>query len=132
VPAQLNHHIVHARDAKASADQLAEWLDLEAPTFVFGHFWVVEAANGVSLDYMTVDDPDAAIQPQHYAFLVSDEQFDATFVRLKAGGFDHYADPGTQQRNQINTADGGRGVYWYDADGHLMEIITTPYGVPKA
>jgi catechol 2,3-dioxygenase-like lactoylglutathione lyase family enzyme len=126
MPAQLNHHIVHAWDPKASAEYLAEMLDLDPPT-PFGPFFVVEAGNHVSLDYIAVGDAWEDIRSEHYAFLVDDEQFDRTFDRIVASGTDYFADPGGQQRNEINTHFGGRGLYWPDPNGHWLEIITTPY-----
>jgi catechol 2,3-dioxygenase-like lactoylglutathione lyase family enzyme len=131
VPAQLNHHIVHAWDPQASAEYLAEMLDLEPPK-PFGPFFVVDAANGVSLDYIAVGDAWEDIRPEHYAFLVDDEQWDRTFARIVEKGQDYFADPATNERNQINHHDSGRGVYWFDPNGHFLEILTTPYGVPKA
>jgi catechol 2,3-dioxygenase-like lactoylglutathione lyase family enzyme len=125
MPIALNHTIVHARDARASARFLADVLGLPAPTR-FGPFHVVELGNSVSLDYMNVDTD--AIAAQHYAFLVDESDFDAIFGRIRERGLDHWADPGQRVQNEINTRDGGRGVYWEDPDGHLLEIITRPYG----
>ena len=122
---QLNHHIVHARDAEASAAYLAEVLGVDPPTR-FGPFMVVEAANGVSLDFMTSDEE--YIHPAHYAFLVSDEEFDEIFGRIQASGVDYYADPHQTQKGEINHDWGGRGVYWADPDGQWLEILTVPYG----
>jgi catechol 2,3-dioxygenase-like lactoylglutathione lyase family enzyme len=121
---QLNHHIIHARDPEASARYLAEILGLPAPGR-FGPFHIVEAANGVSLDYIEHEGP---ISPMHYAFLVSEPEFDEIFGRIQASGADWYADPGAKEKGQINHHDGGRGVYWADPDGHWLEIITRPYG----
>ena len=121
---QLNHHIVHARDPVASANYLAEMLGLAAPTR-FGPFMIVEADNEVSLDFMQ-SDGDIALG--HYAFLVSEEEFDVIFGRIQASGVDYFADPHAQQKGEINHHDGGRGVYWADPDGHWLEIITRPYG----
>lgn len=122
---QLNHHIVHATDARASAEYLAEMLGLPAPKR-FGPFWVVTLDNGVSLDF--VDAGDGPVQPGHYAFLVSEEEWDEIFERIKAKGHDYYADPHGGEKGRINRHDGGRGVYWADPDGHWLEIITVPYG----
>jgi extradiol dioxygenase family protein len=120
---QLNHTIVHAKDAKAAANFLAEILGLPAPR-QFGHFVVVEAANGVSLDFMT-SERDAT---QHYAFLVSESEFDAIFGRIKARELQYWADPMARHPGEINHNDGGRGVYFQDPSGHFMEILTRPYG----
>ena len=122
---QLNHTIVHATDKKASADFLASLLGLEVQP-QFGPFLPVVTANGVALDYM--DAGDAPVTPQHYAFLVSEADFDAIFGRIRSAGLTYYADPHRQRVNEINHNDGGRGLYWADPDGHSMEIITRPYG----
>jgi catechol 2,3-dioxygenase-like lactoylglutathione lyase family enzyme len=91
----------------------------------FGPFHVVELDNHVSLDYY---ESVSAICPQHYAFLITEEEFDAVFARLTAQNLAHWADPGRKLANRINNNDGGRGVYFDDPNGHLMEVITRPYG----
>ena len=121
---QLNHTIVAARDAHASASFLAEILGLPAPTR-FGPFMVVQTGNDVSLDFIDTDDE---IHSQHYAFLVSEEDFDTIFGRIQAWDLPYWADPGQRRPGEINRNDGGRGVYFPDPDGHLLEIITRPYG----
>jgi catechol 2,3-dioxygenase-like lactoylglutathione lyase family enzyme len=121
---KLNHTIVHARDRDATAAFLSEILGLPAPV-PFGPFLVVEAANEVSLDVMEVPGP---IRSQHYAFLVSEEEFDAIFGRIKDRGLPYWADPFHRVPDDHNTNDGGRGVYWEDPNGHNLEIITRPYG----
>jgi catechol 2,3-dioxygenase-like lactoylglutathione lyase family enzyme len=126
MPAALNHTIVHSKDARAGATFLSEVMGLPAP-YPFGHFQVVEAANGVSLDYATVGD-DEEVRPMHYAFLVSEDEFDEIFGRVQQRGLTYWADPRGQQEGEINTHDGGRGVYFQDPDGHFLEIITRPYG----
>ena len=68
------------------------------------------------------------ITPQHLAFLVSDHEFDAAYVRIRARGIEHWAEPSRRTQGEINHHDGGRGVYWTDPDGHLLELITAPYG----
>ena len=120
---QLNHTIVAARNRWESATFLTELLGLAPPT-TYGPFAVVELANGVSLDFM--DDPE--IHARHYAFLVSEDEFDEIFGRIQERGLEWFADPGGQQPGEINHHYGGRGVYWYDPDGHKLEIITRPYG----
>ena len=121
---QLNHTIVSTRDKERSATFLAEILGLPAPT-PFGPFLGVEAENGVTLDFMDTDDD---ITPQHYAFLISEAEFDEIFGRIRERGLPYWADPGRTRPNRINHGDGGRGVYFQDPDGHLLEIITRPYG----
>jgi catechol 2,3-dioxygenase-like lactoylglutathione lyase family enzyme len=121
---QLNHTIVHSADRDASAAFLAELFGLPEPE-PFGPFLVVSTGNGVSLDFMTSPEP---IAWQHYAFLVSEAEFDAIFGRIRARGLDHWADPFRRQPNEINHNDGGRGVYFLDPSGHALEILTRPYG----
>lgn len=121
---QLNHTIVAARDKRAAAQFLATILGLEvgAP---YGPFIPVETSNGVTLDFMDTAD---RITPQHYAFLVTEEEFDAIFGRIQGAGITHYADPGHRRPGEINRNDGGRGTYFSDPNGHNLEIITRPYG----
>ena len=120
----LNHTIVNVADKRESATFLAEVLGLPAPT-PFVPFLVVELENGVSLDF--ADDHGPA-RSQHYAFLVSEQEFDEIFGRIKARGLTYWADPGRRRPGEFNTNDGGRGVYWEEPGGHFLEIITRPYG----
>lgn len=124
MPAQLNHTIVSSSNQSRSARFLAEMLARPAPVR-FGPFEVVELDNGVSLDFATVEGP---IQPQHYAFLISEADFDAVFGRIREQGLEYWADPMGHRPGEINHNDGGRGVYFLDPDGHYMEMITRPYG----
>jgi len=121
---QLNHTIVACRDQQRSASFLTEILGLPAAT-KFGHFLVVDTDNGVSLDY---SETDREITSQHYAFLIGEDDFDAIFGRITEQHVQHWADPGRTRPGEINHNDGGRGVYFADPDGHLMEVITRPYG----
>jgi len=121
---QLNHTIVSCRDQQRSAAFLTGILGLP-PATRFGHFLVVEADNGVSLDY---SETSGDITSQHYAFLVGDEDFEAAYRRIQDQGLQYWANPGRTQPGVINQRDGGRGLYFEDPDGHLMEIITRPYG----
>ena len=121
---QLNHTIVSCRDQQRSAAFLTGILGLP-PATRFGHFLVVEADNGVSLDFAETS---GAITAQHYAFLVGEEEFDAAFGRIRQQDLPYWADPGRRQAGVINTRDGGRGVYFEDPDGHLLELLTRPYG----
>lgn len=122
--AQLNHTIVRCRDKMASASYLSEMLGLPAPGS-FGPFAVVELDNEVSLDFHDVE---GTIASQHYAFLVTDEEFAATFERIKGADIEYWADPGQKRHGEVNHNDGGQGLYFEDPDGHLLEIITRPYG----
>lgn len=120
----LNHHIVRVADQRASAEYYAELLGLEPPR-PFGPFLVLELAHGLSLDFYDLDGAGTA---QHYAFLVTEDEFDEILARIRRLGLTFYADPGGEQANEWNTHDGGRGLYWSDLDGHWLEILTRPYG----
>lgn len=120
---RLNHTIVAAKDKDASAIFLAKTLGLPAPSLL-GPFAVVQVGD-TSLDYFSVE---GEVLSQHYAFLVSESEFDQIFERIRHDGLPYWADPFCRERYQINTWDDGRGVYFEDPNGHLLEIITRPYG----
>jgi catechol 2,3-dioxygenase-like lactoylglutathione lyase family enzyme len=125
VTIKLNHTIVHSNDPRASAEFFAGVFGLAAPK-PFGPFLDVEVANEVTLAFLSADGME--VQTQHYAFLVSDAEFDQIFGRVKARGLKYWADPGQRSEGEINRHFGGRGVYFEDPSGHLLEIITKPYG----
>jgi catechol 2,3-dioxygenase-like lactoylglutathione lyase family enzyme len=120
----FNHTILSTRDSKASADFLAGILGLPPPRR-WGPFYMVTTANDANLDYMNTD---GEIARQHYAFLVGDAEFDAIFSRIRERKLTWWADPGRNKPGEINDHDGGRGLYFEDPNGHLLEIITRPYG----
>jgi extradiol dioxygenase family protein len=125
VSVELNHTIIHSPDKRESAEFLAHILGLQVGT-EWGPFIPVATSNGVTLDFATI--PAKSITPQHYAFLVTDEEFDAAFERIQQAGITYYADPHMKQPGEINHNHGGRGVYFMDPGRHGMEIITRPYG----
>ena len=122
----FNHTIVAARDKRESAQFLAELFGLPEPAPV-GRFMAVTLEHGATLDYSDVHDGEE-IRPQHYAFLVSEDDFDAIYGKISARGMDHWADPRGEHPGEINHRDGGRGVYFPDPSGHHMGILTRPYG----
>lgn len=124
---ELNHTLVHAHNKKESAEFVAEILGLDPPQ-PFSIFLVVRTTNGVSLDFIETDEE---IQVQHYAFLVSEEEFDEIFERIKKRRIQYWADPAATRPNEINSHDGGRGLYFEDPSGNYLEIITRPYGAGK-
>ena len=121
---ELNHTIVWCIDQVQSATLLADILGRPAPT-QYGPFRVIDLDNGVSLDFYETKNE---IASQHYAFLIDDESFDTVFARIRARGLTYWADPGKSQANEINYNDGGRGFYFADPNGHLLEIMTRAYG----
>lgn len=121
---ELNHLIVMARNPVESATFFTEILGLP-PATRFGPFVVVQTANGVSLDF---DEAEDGVTPLHYAFLITEAEFDEIFGRIQERRIDYWADPGRHRPGEINHHDGGRGVYFRDPNGHLLEIITRPYG----
>jgi len=108
---QLNHTLVAAKDRFASARFLAGMFDLPEP-YGYGPFACVDVDNGVSLDFMDVDDD--PVHQQHYAFLVTEDEFDAVMGRIRERHLDFWH--------------GGRGVYFLDPCGHVLEALTVPYG----
>ena len=121
---KLNHTIVHAKDKRVSADFYSDVLGLP-PAVPFGPFLDVQVANEVTLAFIETDE---AIQVQHYAFLVSEAEFDQAFGRIRSRKVRYWADPARSKEGEINTLFGGRGVYFEDPAGNLLEIITRPYG----
>ena len=121
---KLNHTIVWSKNKKASARFFTEIFGRPEAT-AFGQFLVVEIDNDVSLDFCETR---RQIVSQHYAFLVSESEFDAVYSRIKERRLDYWADPGQTELGAINDRDGGRGLYFEDPSGHLLEIITRPYG----
>lgn len=121
---QLNHTIVAARDKVESARFLAEIFGLPEPA-PFGPFMTVQADNDVTLDFA---DSAGEITGQHYAFLVSEQEFDQILGRVRERGLTFWADPSHTRPNEINTRDGGRGFYFDDPAGHNLEALTRPYG----
>jgi catechol 2,3-dioxygenase-like lactoylglutathione lyase family enzyme len=124
MPVQLNHTIVHTPDKQVAAEFFCSILGLPEPV-PYGPFLTVACANGVTLDFADyLPDP----TPQHYAFLVSEAEFDAIFGRITQRELPYWADPFHNKPGEINREDGGRGLYWEDATKHSLEILTVPYG----
>ena len=120
----LNHTIVHVHDRVASATFITEILGLPAPT-PFGSFLVVQADNGVSLDYAHAE---GDITAQHYAFLIGEDDFEVIYSRVLERQIPYFADPAGRHPQEINHGSGGRGFYFADPSGHWYEVLTRPYG----
>jgi catechol 2,3-dioxygenase-like lactoylglutathione lyase family enzyme len=123
---ELNHTIVYSRDNRESARFLAYVLGLEVGT-PWGPFVPVVTANGVELDFAAARTK--PIARGHYAFLVSDEEFDAALARMKEAGIGYFADRAMRRVGEINHEHHGRGLYFEDPTRHVMELITHPYDI---
>ena len=117
---ELNHTIVPAQDPQASAQFLADILGLRVDAPV-AHFTPVTLANRVTLDFDHADE----VAEHHYAFQLSDAEFEAAFGRIAEGGITYYADPACRQPGRVYASNGRRGTYFRDPNGHLMEILTS-------
>jgi catechol 2,3-dioxygenase-like lactoylglutathione lyase family enzyme len=119
MPITLNHTIVPSHDKEASARFFARVFGLDYAGLA-GHFAQVKVNPDLSLDW----DNRSSFDAHHYAFLVTEPEFDAIFERLKSDAIRYGSGPNTPDNSQINTRLGGRGLYFSDPDGHLMEIMT--------
>jgi catechol 2,3-dioxygenase-like lactoylglutathione lyase family enzyme len=119
----LDHTIVHARDPQATATFLAELLGIDPPRRL-GHFTVLRVGP-TSLDYLPAEGP---VTSRHFAFRVTEDQFDIILDRIRARNIPYWADPFHRQPQAINHWDDGNGLYFDDPDGHLIEVITRSYG----
>ncbi|KUL33908.1 bleomycin resistance protein [Streptomyces sp. NRRL F-4489] len=123
---RLDHTIVHSKDRFASARFLAGLLDAPEPK-AYGPFAALRMDNGVTLDYAEHAAGGREFVPTHYAFLVSEEEFDGILARIQERDLPYWADPMHTKPQEINTHDGGRGLYVNDPDGHNMEFLTRTY-----
>jgi len=124
VGVEFNHLIIFAKDKQRSAFFLAELFGLPEPVTA-GFFTSVEFSNNVSFQYAEFAD---GFTVQHYAFLVSESNFETILNKIRERKIEFWADPRKQLPGQFNTNHGGRGLYFLDPSGHGMEIITQPYG----
>ena len=116
----LNHTIVPAHDKQASAEFFARIFGLRAKEM--GHFAAVAVNATLTLDF----DNRKTFESHHYAFHVGDEEFDAIFARVKEADLSYSADPFHRSKGEINHRNGGRGFYFYDPNGHNLEVLTRP------
>jgi catechol 2,3-dioxygenase-like lactoylglutathione lyase family enzyme len=117
----LDHTIVPARDKEASARFFAEMFGLDY-TGTSGHFAPVYVNDSLTFDF----DNRETFESHHYAFCIGNEEFDAILARVKGAGRKWGSGPRSHEDGQINTRRGGRGFYFADLDGHLLEVMTTP------
>jgi catechol 2,3-dioxygenase-like lactoylglutathione lyase family enzyme len=119
---RLDHTIVPAKDKMASAQFFADIFGLSVSPGA-GYFAQVRVNKSLTLDFSD-DDEDAG--PGHYAFHVSEAEYEAIFQRIKARGIAYGSGPDKPTNGRINTRRGGRGLYFEDPYGHLLEIMTVP------
>ena len=117
----LDHTIVPARDKEASARFFAQVFGLRYDG-VRGHFAPVRVNESLTFDFDNRD----SFESHHYAFYISDEEFDAILGRVQAAGRSYGSGPSSPTDGRINTRRGGRGFYFHDLDGHLLEVMTRP------
>ena len=115
----LNHTIVPAHDKIASAEWFARLFGVQF-SGTQGHFAPVQVNETLTLDFDNAE----RFEPHHYAFHVSEEEFDAILGRVKAAGVAYGSEPSAQDNGQINTRRGGRGVYFRDGNRHSWELLT--------
>jgi catechol 2,3-dioxygenase-like lactoylglutathione lyase family enzyme len=118
----LNHTIVPARDKEAAARFFAEIFGLRFGG-LGGHFAPVRVNDTLTLDFA---DAAGSIASHHYAFHVSDAEFDAILQRVKAAGLAFGSTPWSLEDGKLNDWNGGRGFYFKDLDGHIFELMTVP------
>jgi catechol 2,3-dioxygenase-like lactoylglutathione lyase family enzyme len=124
---ELNHTIVPARDKEASVRFYERMFGFkyEGP---LGHFAPIRIpSQSLSLDF----DDRESFQPQHYAFKVSEAEFDEIFARIREAGLAYGSEPWAPENGQINHWNGGRGVYFRDPNGHMLELLTRDYTVEQ-
>ncbi len=114
----LNHTIVPAHDKEASAKFFAHIFGLKVESV--GPFAAVRVNDTLTLDFADRE----KFESHHYAFHVSDDEFDAIFARVKEAGLEYSSDPMHQNKGQFNYRKGGRGFYFYDPNGHNLELLT--------
>lgn len=117
----LNHTIVPARDKVASAKFFARMFGLAFDESAVGYFAPVRVNETLTLDFH--DDVDR-FEIHHYAFHVSDPEFDAILKRVQEAGLAFGSEPWNLENRQLNSWNGGRGVYFCDPNGHILELMT--------
>ena len=119
MPIELDHTIVPAHDKVESAKFFARIFGLGYDGEA-SHFAPVRVNDRLTLDF----DDDDDFEPHHYAFKVSEQEFDEIFGRIRNEGIAYGSGPRSLDDMQINHRGGGRGVYFLDPNGHILEILT--------
>jgi catechol 2,3-dioxygenase-like lactoylglutathione lyase family enzyme len=121
MPITLNHTIVPARNKEAAARFFAGIFGLRFDGGS-GHFAPVHVNDTLTLLF----DEEKTFDSHHYAFHVDDGEFDAILARVKAAGLRYGSAPWSLEDGKLNDWNGGRGVYFKDPDGHILELMTVP------
>jgi len=116
----LDHTIVPAKDKAVAAQFFAEIFGLKVKQGE-GRFAQVRVNEALTFDF---DEQREVKESHHYAFHISDAEFDAIFGRVKAAGLTYGSGPRDHENREINTRRGGRGFYFADPNGHLLEVMT--------
>ena len=117
----LDHTIVPAKNKLASAKFFAEIFGLNVKS-ADGYFAQVQVNDSLTFDFADETEP----QSHHYAFHISDAEFEAIYRRVKAKGLPYGSGPYNPPDGKIYTRRGGRGFYFEDPNGHLLEVMTVP------
>lgn len=126
MPFHLDHTIVPAKDKEASARFFARMFGLEYKG-PWGPFAPVKVNEILTLDFAEYPDGREAFDSHHYAFITSDAEFDQVLERVKEAGIPFGSGPRELEDGQINHHHGGRGFYFRDPNGHVLEVITHTY-----
>ncbi len=118
----LDHTHVPSRDMDASARQFAQILGLDYGGPI-GWYAGVRVNDTFKIAFVNYQEP---IDMHHYAFRIDEDEFDAILARIQQADIPYRSDPEGPMNGEINTFNGGRGFYWLDPDGHLMEVLTQP------
>jgi len=129
---RLDHVIVPAKDKTTSARFFAEIFGLTVKPGD-GHFAQVQVNESLTFDFADEReewggpgfDPRAG-KSHHYAFHVDEAEFDAIFARVTAKGIPYGSGPYSHSDGQLYARRGGRGFYFEDPYGHLLEVMTVP------
>jgi catechol 2,3-dioxygenase-like lactoylglutathione lyase family enzyme len=119
---ELNHTIVPAHDKVASAEFFARIFGLVFDKQAIGYFAPVQVNTSLTLDFD--DDEVDGFDVHHYAFKVGEEEFDAIFGRIQTEGIPYGSEPDARENMRLNHRGGGRGVYFCDPNGHILELLT--------
>jgi catechol 2,3-dioxygenase-like lactoylglutathione lyase family enzyme len=121
---ELDHTIVPARNRDASAQRLAQLLDVPCGPAPLGPFYAVYVNEGLTLDFIETDEE---FPVYHFCFRVDDADFERILGRIREAGIGFRSTVQGPMNGQVNTEYGGKMVYWNEPEGHQWEILTASY-----